>query len=369
MNAQVPTQSGEPTIDVLADPRVLWTDQHNEWDALLNRSPSNNIFLTAAWLSAWAGTIGREAKLLGITIRRSGKLLAAAVFEVREGVLLLAGRGASDYVDILIDGDVPDSQRGSLLRDLLTAACTNVAEFRYFQLNRLRESSPLVRALNQEQIPGYYPTRTATIGAPQMDMATVEDRLKKKRFKRRENRLKRAGEVGCVAHTNSADVEHQLEQFIDLHKRRWAHTPTPSKFNDPEQQAFLETLTRRLGDTDTLRYTTLTLDGALIAAHYGFLHNDTFTFYKPAYDPDYAKVTPGDVILKRLLEQARDESAELFDFSIGEESYKLGFATSVPQVVSLHVTPSRLMALVRRLRASSRRLLLSIEAHLRRKQN
>ena len=103
----------------------------------------------------------------------------------------------------------------------------------------------------------------------------------------------------------------------------------------------------------------------LIAAHYGFHYQGTFTFYKPAYDPAYARITPGDVILKRLLEQARDESAALFDFTIGEESYKLGFATSVPEVISLHVTPSRLGAAVRQFRASSRRLLLSLQDRIR----
>ncbi len=364
MNAQVPAEAGEPIIDVLTDPRVLWSEQGAQWDALLSRSQSDSIFLTAAWLIAWATTIGHEAELLGITVSRSGKLIAAAVFEVREGVLLLAGRGVSDYTDILVADDVPEAQRGPLFAEILSTARKNVAGFRYFQLNRLRESCPLARALDAGQVPGYYPTLTAAVGAPQMNMAVVEDRLKKKRFKRRENRLKRAGEVDCLTHISSAAIEPELSRFIDLHKRRWAETSTPSKFNDPDQQAFFETLTRRAGNTGSLRYTTLTLDGALVAAHYGFLHNGTFTFYKPAYDPAYAKITPGDVILKRMLEQARDESAELFDFTIGEEPYKLGFATEVPQVISLHVTPSRAQAFIRRLRAVTRRWLLALQARL-----
>lgn len=361
MNARAPIPGGEPTVEVLTDPRSLWSEQEAEWDALLSRSPSDSIFLTAAWLSAWAITVGREAKLIGVTVRQAGRLVAAAAFEARQGVLLLAGRGVSDYSDILIDDEVPEGQRGPLLAEILTAARRNAAGFRYFQLNRLRESSPLVIALERGAVPGYYPTRTAARGAPQMDMAVVEERLKKKRFKRRENRLKRAGEVVCTAHTTPADIEPGIGRFIDLHKARWAETPTPSKLNDPDQQAFLEVLTRRAGDTGRLRYTTLTLDGVLIAAHYGFHYDGTFTFYKPAYDPAYAKITPGDVILKRLLEQARDEAAALFDFTIGEEPYKLEFATSMPTVVSLHVTHSRLAALLRRLRASSRRLLMKLK--------
>ena len=361
MNTRVPIHSGEPIIDVLTNPRLFWSEQGPEWDGLLSRSPSDSVFLTAAWLSAWASTVGRESSLFGVTLRHNGRLTAAAVFEVREGVLLLPGTGVSDYADILIDGSIPEAQRGQLFANLFTRARRNVTGFRYFQLNRLRESSPLALALNQAEIPGYYPTRTAAVGAPQMDMAVVEDRLNKKRFKRRENRLKRAGEVACTVHTSSAAIEPELERFIDLHKRRWAETPTPSKFNDPDQQAFLETLTRTAGHTGRLRYTTLTLDGVLVAAHYGFFHDGTFTFYKPAYDPEYARITPGDVLLKRLLEQARDESAALFDFSIGEEPYKLGFSTSVPEVISVHVTPSPLMALLRRLRAGSRRLLLKMK--------
>lgn len=367
MNAHVPIETAEFSIDVLDDPRVLWSADSEEWDTLLARSACNSVFLTAAWLSAWANTIGTEAKLVGVTARQAGRLVAAAVFEARNGVLLFAGRGVSDYVDVLIDDDVPDVRRGQLFADLLSAAQNQLNGFRHFQLDRLRASSALVRALTTGEVTGFHPTQTATIGAPQMEMTVVEDRLKKKRFKRRENRLKRAGEVECTAHTSPAAIEPLLGEFISLHKRRWADTPTPSKFNDPDHQAFLEALTRRAGDTGMLRYTTLTLDGVLVAAHYGFHYDGTFTFYKPAYDPEYSKVTPGDVILKRLLEQARDESAKLFDFTIGEEAYKLGFATSVPAVISLHVTPNRLAALVRRFRAGSRRLLLSVQARFERK--
>ena len=142
MNTRVPIQSSTPAIDVLTDPGVLWSAQRAEWDALLSRSPSDSIFLTAAWLGAWATTIGRNVELLGITLRRSGQLVAAAVFEVNDGVLLFAGRGASDYSDILIDDAVPEAERARLFAEILTTARNNVARFRYFQLDRLRAVEP-----------------------------------------------------------------------------------------------------------------------------------------------------------------------------------------------------------------------------------
>ena len=79
-----------------------------------------------------------------------------------------------------------------------------------------------------------------------------------------------------------------------------------------------------------------------------------------AYDVELAKLSPGDVLLKRLFEQAQAEDAQSFDFTIGEEPYKLRFATDVRQIVSLHVTDSRALAVARRARAMARHHLISI---------
>ena len=64
----------------------------------------------------------------------------------------------------------------------------------------------------------------------------------------------------------------------------------------------------------------------MIAFHFGFLYNKKFLWYKPSFDVRLAKHSPGEVLLKELLEYAYARGCEEFDFSIGEEPFKKRFA-------------------------------------------
>jgi CelD/BcsL family acetyltransferase involved in cellulose biosynthesis len=76
--------------------------------------------------------------------------------------------------------------------------------------------------------------------------------------------------------------------------------------------------------------------------------------YKPSYEPEFAKSSPGQVLLKHLFEVARDEKADEFDFTVGNETYKSRFATKRRDVIDVHLTDSRMRALARRLRVRAR---------------
>ncbi len=49
-------------------------------------------------------------------------------------------------------------------------------------------------------------------------------------------------------------------------------------------------------------------------------------WYKPTFDISYAKRSPGEVLLKILLEYALEHDVAKFDFTIGDEDYKYRFA-------------------------------------------
>lgn len=321
------------------------------WDDLLSRSGANTVFLTGAWLKAWLETLGRGRRLIMPTLSSGGRLLAAGAFIDNGGVLEFAGMGPSDYADLVVDDTLADDGYRSACDTLLECAAQSVSGFRHFNLARIPEGSRTVRALDA---PGsaFPAARVAEVEAPIMAMSCVEDRLRKKSLVRHERGLARRGQLDCATCTRAGEVLPHLEAFFDQHVARWQGTDSPSLFEDRDRRDFYRAATRHLGAAGTLRFTRVTLDDALAAAHFGFMHNGTFIWYKPSFAIDLARYSPGEVLLKRLLEQARCEGADWFDFTIGNEAFKLRFATEVRRVVYLHVTPSRISAMARRARVA-----------------
>ena len=64
-------------------------------------------------------------------------------------------------------------------------------------------------------------------------------------------------------------------------------------------------LTARLGAArGWLRFDTVRFDGQPIAFHFGFEHRRRFTWYKPAFDIRESARSPGEVLIKHLLDDA-----------------------------------------------------------------
>jgi CelD/BcsL family acetyltransferase involved in cellulose biosynthesis len=55
-------------------------------------------------------------------------------------------------------------------------------------------------------------------------------------------------------------------------------------------------------------------------------------WYKPTFEVELARQSPGEVLLRQLLIAAHDEGAQTFDFGTGDEAFKHRFATRVNRV-------------------------------------
>lgn len=330
------------------------------WDVLAAANGHTSVFATSAWLAAWSRTLAPQANLRTFRLRHQGRpqgrLVAAAALVGEGGAIGFAGAGPSDYADVLIDPELPEPQARQALEQLLGQALDSGLG-RYLKLNRIPGDSPTLNRLRAGHPPAVLQQR---VEAPRMDMAAAPEVLGKKSLKRHDNGLKRKGEVTCETFRRHADVAPRLDDFFELHVRRWADTPTPSLFLEPANRAFYQAASQNLDALDALRFTEIRLDGRLVAAHYGFLWNGRFVWYKPCFEPELAKSSPGEVLIKRLVELALEEGAELFDFTLGGESFKHRFATSVPHVHTAEIRRGRLGRLLLQARHSARSALTSI---------
>ena len=322
-----------------------------QWDHLLAESPADTVFLTSGWLRAWHETFGRTRPLIIPQIRIDGELVAAAAFHENNGAIEFAGTGPSDYSDVLISSKVEGNARTHLINTLLHEAKTVAQSLRNFRLGRIQPESEFLQLIADPSFELLATPVGEAIAAPYLDMSFVEERLLKKSLRRHERGLERHGNVASTTVATAAEILPQLDEFFAQHVKRWQFSGETSLFLQEHTREFYRRLTNRLDATGQVRFTTVRLDGHLIAAHFGFYHANRFIWYKPTFEPDLAKFSPGEVLIKKLLELARDEGAQVFDFTIGNEPFKLRFASGVRELRYLHVTDSRAAAIARRSRA------------------
>lgn len=339
-------------IKVQAPP--LFVTDSEAWDDLVSRSSTNTIFLSSAWLRSWTQVIEDTTQVLTFTAWRESRLVAAVALVASANQLTFAASGFADYSDFIVDQSLSDSDFDNVLTKLLNETKTYANSL---DLARIPSVSRTVERL--PFIAGWHETETAKTEAPIMDMQFVADRLKKKSIIRHAKKLSKSGELSCHTTAKQAQTEAELDAFFDQHIERWKQTDFPSLFHDEQKRAFYRALTKNLSENKSLRFSTVKLNGHLVAAHFGFFFGGVFTWYKPCFDPEFARYSPGEVLLKHLLEQAKEDQAQFFDFTIGGEAFKFRFASETRYVFTYHLTSSRAIATKRRLRLTASRMLNS----------
>lgn len=80
----------------------------------------------------------------------------------------------------------------------------------------------------------------------------------------------------------------------------------------------------------TLRFHMVRLSGRIVAVHFGFQWRGRHYYYIGGFDPDFASLSVGSVLLHHAIRSAADEGASEFDFLRGAESYKYRWGATGP---------------------------------------
>ena len=155
---------------------------------------------------------------------------------------------------------------------------------------------------------------------------TIDDLLatlgKKVRHEIR-RKVRRAEAAGAVELTESVDPLADLEAFIDMHQRRWgAEGLFPPTIGGIQSRAFVRRLFEPFGADGAARLSFLTVGGRRIAAGLTFETPDAVLYYNAGVEPDARELSPGVVLVERLIRRAIERGRRRFDFLRGDEAYK-----------------------------------------------
>ena len=151
-------------------------------------------------------------------------------------------------------------------------------------------------------------------------------RLPKKFQKDNARMIRRLSEIGNLRFV----VAKTLSEFDGLVKvallqkeNRYIATGAKNILADIETHNFYTHLIKSSSQDLGIHMSALMLNDEVIATHLGLYHNGRFYYLFPAYDEQkWGKFSPGRLLLEYLIKWAISARLDIFDFTIGAESYK-----------------------------------------------
>jgi CelD/BcsL family acetyltransferase involved in cellulose biosynthesis len=145
------------------------------------------------------------------------------------------------------------------------------------------------------------------------------DAKERRELKRKRRRLVREVPDAQFRSTTEETLEEDLKYFVEMHRGTEGHK---GHFMKPEIATFFERVARALMPLGWLRLDFLEIGGRPVASTFGFELGDRFYLYNSAYEPEVARLSPGVVLVSRLIEHAIEKGLATFDFLRGPERYK-----------------------------------------------
>ena len=285
--------------------------------------PRPSPFLLHGWISEWWRHYGNGAALAVHVARRGDTLVGALPLSSRRRfglrVTEFVGGTKAPLADLMVSSD-EGAETAALLAGRARESGGDFAD-----LFGLPAESRLAEALPAESL-----TFIERLEAPVLDLgagwdAVYEGLSAKTRADRRRHRrqLDAAGAAEISLARTAEDLGPALEDAFRLHALRWSGRRDASGFATPVGKAFYRAALLRLAEQDVPRLVTLSLDGRPIAFALYLQLERTIYGLTMAFDPAFARFSPGMETLFSALEAGAGEGVRRVEFLGAAAEHKL----------------------------------------------
>jgi CelD/BcsL family acetyltransferase involved in cellulose biosynthesis len=169
-------------------------------------------------------------------------------------------------------------------------------------------------------------------------------------------RRKLEREVGPLRFTLHAPEDETLRTLLAWKSEQYLESGLIDVFSFDWTVRLLERLMRiRTPDFAGL-LSTLHAGDKLVAAHMGMRSRTVWHYWFPAYAPEYAKYSPGLVLLLMMAEAAEAEGVEVIDMGKGQALYKERLANGAVPLAEGRVELPSLVTAIRRIKRGTESL-------------
>jgi CelD/BcsL family acetyltransferase involved in cellulose biosynthesis len=310
-----------PTVSTITDGEAF-APLAGDWDALVLAMPRPSPFLLHGWLQAWWAEYGAGRRRLAVHVAHEDGRLTGALplfVEHRFGlrVARVIGQDAAALADVLV---APDADPATAERLLERAA----SEADLADVFGLAADSVLARRMRLIQ----------RAEAPVLDISEGWDAVYRRRtsgkrrnlHRRRRRQLQELGELTFTVAREPAALAAALEEAFRLHEARWRDRPEASGFATAAGRRFHRAALEALAPAGVARIALLAVGGRAVACNYFFVLGDRMYFHELAFDPEFARWSPGQVTTLDTLAAAAAAGITRVEFLGGAERYKLELA-------------------------------------------
>jgi CelD/BcsL family acetyltransferase involved in cellulose biosynthesis len=295
--------------------------REDSWRELAALNPHSSYFSTPDWVLAswetipaperaeiavWTGS-DRLVEAIVPLVRGRGRLHARIPLPVTSWSLLGAHPDAADHGLVLT---VP--HRREEVRDWLR--------------ERTRGRSLWLPAVDAEADTGLLPPGTRRLAGTTCPRLALDPAVAagsksfRQLMRRRERQLRSCGITFRWVAPPEMTGE-VLDTVLDLHQTRQKQVGNTTAFG-PHRRDFHLRLQARAAPGRGPAALLAEREGVSVGAVYGFLWQDVFAYYNGGWDPAYARMSLGTVLLDRAITIADGLGVRTFDFLRGGEQYK-----------------------------------------------
>lgn len=326
-----------------------------EWRAF-EQTADCTVFQSFDWLSTWQRHIGQRENVTPLIVigrHAGGKPLFLIPLALVPGLvrwLTFLGSDLCDYNAPLLARDFSDRVSPTRFRELWAEVCRllqNVPQHRH-DLVALTKMPKLVGAQANPFLGLDVRLHPSGAHATQLQGSWEEFyQARRSSSTRRRDRTKRKrlgeyGEVQFVTPQETGEIARTLETLMAQKSRAFARMGVVNIFTPPGHREFYFDLAANPRLRHLVHISRLDVGPAWAAVNLGLMFHGAYYHVLASYDDgEVSRFGPGAAHLRDLLAYAIAHDCGLFDFTIGDEGYKLEWSDRLIELYD-HVAPATL---------------------------
>jgi CelD/BcsL family acetyltransferase involved in cellulose biosynthesis len=299
------------------------------WDEIAAETRVGSIFLQRNWIFSWWRYLAQDKKLYFVTAIENSHVCAFAPLMIdKSNTLRFIGDMNADYLGFAVPEGRPE-----LINGFFTFLHTNRSDWNVIHLRNIPRDSLLGKQISAaSRRSRLHAWRNYSVPAPYLNLSAnpkmADKIIRKYSLRRAERQLTNQGAVVFRVFSNDIEAAPHWDLFAAQHKKRCEVADRNSPFNDANYVRFLRSVFEASFRDASAHFSAVFLADTAVAYHYGFVSENRLIWYKPSFDTDIRKASPGLVLIRALLKCARDSGLDELDFTIGEEAFKNRFSDS-----------------------------------------
>ncbi|MEA4812847.1 MAG: GNAT family N-acetyltransferase [Anaerolineaceae bacterium] len=316
----------------------VWEELSPSWRSLLSESIFPVPFLDPAYLKTWWQSMGggewpqQESKLAIITAQQGEELIGIApLFSSAkpgqaEALHFIGAVEVSDYLDFIVRKEDLDA----FLEGLLDFIQQNPQlSSKSLDLENFIDSSPSLAALAQTaQRKGWHFEKEVLQPSPYIPLAADFEAYLGGLDKKQRHEIRRKLRNAFNGHQTEwhfvedpDNLAGELQAFTNMMR----HEDDKNSFLKPEMEAFIHAAAKSFFELGLLKLAFLTIDGEKAATFLSFLCCHKLLVYNSARADKWMPLSPGWVLLAKLIDWAISQGFSEVDMMRGDEGYKYKF--------------------------------------------